>query len=129
MTDPEENARHREQQRALDVYAPSGAMIRNRYLERSQEVVAVNRYDLETIKDFDGRSSRFSAMGIFLMSGAFWLVMDRISAQEKFELTNTIISCIFSIILGIILAYVGFVFGKEKRKSIDRIFDETKAVD
>jgi len=112
--------------RALDLYRPTGALMTAQYLERKQEVVAVNKSDLEDIMTFDGLQTGLSSLGLFLLSGALWLGLDKALTMDVLSLTPILAICVCSIVGGGVLLTVGVVMGRKKRDKISRIFNETK---
>jgi len=117
-----------ERDRALDVYKPSGAVVSSEYLERRQEIVGVNRNDLEDIKGFDGMATIFGGLGMFLLSGAGWLLVDKILEQEKFQITPAISVCAVTSFCGAVFLLAGLYVQNRKRGRIDRIFNETRTL-
>jgi hypothetical protein len=115
-----------ERARALDVYKPTGALLTSEYLERKQELVAVNRNDLEDILGFDGMSAFFGGLGMFLLSGSSWMLVDKITAQDTFKLTTAIGICAVCLVAGVAFMGAGLKLHSMKRGRIKRIFDETK---
>jgi hypothetical protein len=105
-----------------------GARIKHNYLERQQEIIAVNRSDLEDILTFDGMETTLSSIGLFLLSGALWLGIDKALGMETFTITPILAVCTCSIIGGTILLVVGLMMGRKKRDKIARIFKETRSI-
>ncbi len=105
---------------------PGGAQIHTTYLVRRQESVAVNRTDLEDIKEFDGLQAIFSSLGMFFVSGGFWLGVEKVLEQSKITMTPVIFLCAVSILLGAVLFFVGWRMRYRKVSRIERIFDETR---
>nr|WP_295889404.1 phage holin family protein [uncultured Devosia sp.] len=126
--DHQEGARKLEQQRALDIHKPAGALINHSYLERQQEVVAVNRNDLEDIISFDRMESSLAGLGLFLLSGALWLGIDKLADSSKPEVTPVVVFCACSVVFGALLVGIGYFMGRKKRNRISRIFQETKPI-
>lgn len=126
MTDNERKKRDAEQSRALDVHRPSGAMIYSDYLERRQEVIPVNRNDLEDILGFDAMEAFFVATGLFFLSGGVWLGAEKLLEQTQFAWTPVLVMCVMSTTFGAIFTIVGGVMRWKKRGRITRIFSETK---
>jgi hypothetical protein len=118
-----------ERKRALDVYKPSGAVITSQYLERRQEIVGVNKNDLEDILGFDGMAALFGSLGMFLLSGASWLMVDKILDQNVFQITPPIAICAVISFAGLVFLGAGAYVHRKKRGRIDRIFNETKPLD
>lgn len=112
--------------RALDVYKPPGAVITSQYLERRQEIVGVNRNDLEDILGFDGMAALFGGLGMFLLSGAGWLMIDKVIDQPVFSLTAPIAICAVTSFAGLVFLGAGVYVHQKKRGRIDRIFRETR---
>lgn len=125
MSDNEEELRKKEQERALDVYRPSGAVMIPEYLERRQEVVAVNRDDLEDILGFDGMAASFGAIGMFFLSGATWLLIDHLATAETYT-PGLIGICVVSIAAGGGFLAGGAFAHSKKRGRITRIYNQTK---
>ncbi|WP_139015779.1 hypothetical protein [Ensifer aridi] len=121
----EEKIRSVMQRTALDVYQPQGAVFTPNYLERQQDMVAVNRTDLEDILSFDGLAAFFTSSGLFFVSGAGWLLIDKLLQQEKFELTTTIGVCSVCVVSGLMFIGAGLILHSKKRGRIHRIFSET----
>jgi len=103
-----------------------GARINHDYLERGQEIVGVNRSELEDILDFDLIESVFSGVGLFLLSGALWLVVQQLA--EKWEMTILVAVCIPCVLFGMMLLGAGGFMRLKKRGKIERIFNETRVI-
>jgi len=125
---PEEQARKDKQSRALDVSKRTGAMIQHRHLNRQQEVVGVTKDDLEDILGFDGIAASFGALGMFLLSGAVWLIADKSLGSDGFTLNALMGFCMASVVFGAACLGAGAFFHAKKRGRISRIFDQTKVV-
>lgn len=127
MSDNEDELRQKEQERALDVYRPVGAVMIPEYLERRQEVVAVNRDDLEDILGFDGMAAAFGAIGMFFLSGATWLLVDHLATAEAYA-AGLIGVCVVSMIAGCGFLGGGAYAHSKKRGRITRIYNQTKPI-
>jgi hypothetical protein len=57
-----------------------------------------------------------------LFSGAFWLIIELMAHQEKFEFTPWIGVCIISMAAGVILAAVGLVMFSLRQKRLNKYF-------
>lgn len=125
MSNNEDELRRKEQERALDVYRPSGAVMIPEYLERRQEVVAVNRDDLDDILGFDGMAAAFGAIGMFFLSGATWLLIDHVATADAYSV-GLVGICIVSIIAGFGFLLGGVYAHSKKRGRITRIYNQTK---
>lgn len=115
-----------QRKRALDVFKPSGAVITARYLERRQEIVGVNRNDLEDILGFDGMAAVFGGLGMFLLSGAGWLLVDRLTQADAVAFTAPIAVLAVTSFTGLVFLAAGIYVHQKKRGRIDRIFKETE---
>ena len=106
----------------------AGATMSTTYLRRKQTVLPVNKNDLEDILDFDGMEIIFCGLGVFLLSGAIWLGIEKVSEQESFEWTVLLVVCAASIITGVIFLSAGGWAHYKKRRRIKRIFEETEEI-
>jgi hypothetical protein len=102
-----------------------GATFHHQYLERSQQVVAVNKNDLEDLLEFDTSAISFGGFGMFLLSGAFWLLMEKILEAKELLLTPVNAFCSLAVAIGVFLVYQGWRMHSRKRLRIERIFNET----
>lgn len=123
--DPEELRRVAEQARALDVHRPTGALIVHSHLDRRQEVVGVTRDDLEDILGFDGIAAIFGGLGVFLLSGAAWLIVENALDADGFSMDSLMSFCIACAIFGVACLGAGWFFHSKKRGRIKRIFGQT----
>jgi hypothetical protein len=105
---------------------PVGAHIKQTYLVRHQEVIAVNRRDLKDILDTDLLASGLSGVGLFFLSGALWLGVDRMIDQTEFTLTPAIYAFLVISLSGLALLIAGGILALKKRGKISDIFDETE---
>ena len=101
-------------------------MIRHQALDRFQEVVAVNRSDLESIREFDGATTGFGGVGTFLFGGGLWLGIDKFSDWDNGPFPVILVVCVAICVVGLVFLGVGAYFASKKRSCIDRIFNETK---
>lgn len=107
-----------------------GARIHSNYLVRKQEVVSVNRTDLEDIRDFDSSAGSFTTFGVFLLSGSVWLGAEKIfeahSTEDGFAMTPLLWLCLLCAVVGAFLWHQGTKMAAKKTSRIQRIFDETQ---
>lgn len=103
----------------------AGATITSNYLVREQEVVGVNKSDLEDLLEFDTMATGLGAFGVFLMSGALWLGLEKLFESDSFKITPLLAFCIASVLFGAVSSFVGMRMRNKKRSRIQRIFDET----
>ena len=106
--------------------SPQGATIATKYLARTQEIVGVNRSDLEDILEFDASEVWFGGFGTFLASGAVWLAVEKVLEQEVYQMTPLLWVCLLCVCVGAFLIYQGFKMHGRKRSRIERIFSETR---
>lgn len=125
---PDELARKAKQARALDLARPSGAMIKHNHLDRQQEVVGVTRDDLEDILGFDGVAASFGGLGMFLLSGSIWLIVENTLDADGFSMNSLMSFCISCGGFGVACLSAGLYFHSKKRGRIQRIFSQTKPV-
>lgn len=129
MNDPEGEQLEGQRRRAIDTRPTGGSLILHSHLNRQQEVVAVTRDDLEDILGFDGMSAFFGAFGMFLLSGAGWILVERILSPSGFEMTALNAVCAASVVFGLISLATAFFFHSRKRGRINRIFSQTARPD
>jgi hypothetical protein len=97
------------------------------YLSRRQEFVAVNRNDLEDLRDYDNSALSFGGFGLALMSGAFFLFLEQCFDKEVLSVWNeftTFLAFFFGV--GAFLAWQGTKMHDKKRDRVSRILDETE---
>lgn len=123
---PDETPVDRARALALDIYKSSGAMIQHTHLDRQQEVVGVTRDDLEDILGFDGVAAFFSGVGIFLLSGSAWLIVENSLDADGFQISALMSFCIACSFFGLICMGAGLFFHSKKRGRIHRIFEQTR---
>lgn len=128
MIDNGEEARKREQNRALDISKPTGAMIKHNYLNRVQDVIGVNRSDLEDILNSGSIEPFLFNFGIAALSGSLPLGISKLLSQKEFNFTALIAICACFTIFGIITLYCGFQMKKKRKSKIDILFEEAKTI-
>lgn len=123
--DAETEAREKLQSTALDLFRPTGASMIPEYSQRRQLFVAVNRNDLEDLLSFDTLAGLFVGTGMFCLSGAAWLLVDK-ALSQPFQMTALISFCLASLFFGFVFLIAGFYMHFRKRGRIQSILDETK---
>ena len=113
---------------ALDLSRNTGAFIKHSHLERSQEVFPVTKDDLEDIGSFDTLATLFLSLGMFLTSGAGWLLVEKWLEASDFKLTPLTSFCTACLLFGLLSFAIGTILGKRKRKKIRRIFEQSKPI-
>jgi len=103
-------------------------MIKHSHLDRQQEVVGVTRDDLDDILGHDGISAFFGALGVFLLSGSVWLIVENTLDTDGFAMNSLMAFCISCFIFGLASLGAGTFFHVKKRGRINRIFEQTKRV-
>src|SRR3712207_1630200 len=92
--------------RALKPYV-SGAVVDTQYLQRRQEYVAVNRNDLEDLRTFDGLEMALFTIGMFFVSGATWLGIDKYYDMGHSGRTPLLFVCCLSVAFGMVMCAAG----------------------
>ena len=110
----------------LPVINQTGATVSTRYLERVQEVVAVNRNDLEDLLDYDTSALSFGGVGLSLISGAAFILLEQLFSQPEPALNTLMKFCVGLLLIGAFLLWQGKKMHDKKRNRIDRIFRETR---
>lgn len=98
------------------------------YYSRTQQVIPVNRNDLEDLVTFDGLQFSAMSLGGFFLSGATWLGAEKLLDQEKFAWTPILALCSVSICFGLLALVAGFVLRNNKRRRLNRILKETSTI-
>jgi len=86
----------------------------------------VNRNELEDILSYDRYEALLTGVGLFLLSGALWLGIDKLSAKWEFNVVVAICGC--CVVFGLVLLALGARERSRKRGKIQRIFDETRII-
>jgi hypothetical protein len=108
---------------------PTGATVETTYLSRRQEVVGVNKNDLEDLVDFDASEISFGGVGMFFVSGSAWLFVEKyLENKDLFLLSPLFWVCLMAVAVGGFLLYQAFRMHRKKRSRIQRIFSETKDI-
>ncbi|MCY3986552.1 MAG: hypothetical protein OXF23_05890 [Candidatus Dadabacteria bacterium] len=112
-----------------------GALIESKYQKRTQKVIPVNENDLKVIRDYDNDLGIIGSLGIFLVSGVLWpLVEDllgqgRFPGQEDFLWTPILFIYFTCIFFGSLCLAYGFILNRRRKKRIMDIFQETEDYD
>ncbi|WP_166673652.1 hypothetical protein [Rhodovulum visakhapatnamense] len=112
--------------RALVISPQNSALLINRHMVREQKVVGVTKVDLETIRVFDGMSSFWASFGVFLLSGAGWVLVQQVLEAEALIITPLTAVCLTCVAFGALSLGAGVYFRSKKRGRIDQIFDEAE---
>lgn len=86
----------------------------------------MTRDDLEDILSFDGVAAVCGGIGIFLLSGAGWLIVESAFGDDGFTLNSLMSFCIAAAGFGALSLVGGLYFNHQKRGRIKRIFNQTK---
>lgn len=109
------------------ITGPVGATIQPQYMVRYPETIAVNKSDLEDLKEFDESAVRFAGLGTFLASGAVWLMVEKaLENWSAFKWSPLFWLCLLCVIVGAFLVYQGRAMHLRKASRIDRIFSESR---
>ena len=82
----------------------------------------MTRDDLREVKEIGWLQQALFGVGTFFFSGAFWLLMDILAHQEKYELNAWISMCLLSMGFGGIIGLVGLRLFVLKQKRLDKYF-------
>ena len=105
----------------------TGATFNTEHLIRNQQVVAVNRNELEDILAFDASALNFGGLGTFFASGGSWLFLEGFFTLGKGAAWTPLMwVCALSVVVGLFLFAQASIMHKRKRSKIERIFAETK---
>lgn len=106
-----------------------GAFIRNEYVNRKQRIIAVNKADLEALQETNLLQAFTQSFGIFLMSGAFWILVQEAAKAGTLQFTAINGACAASIVVGAAFTFVGYRLWKMKNKRIDDMFEGWEPID
>jgi hypothetical protein len=81
----------------------------------------VTRDDLHEIREFGWLQQSLIGVGAFFC-GAFWLLIELASHQEKFEFTVWMVLCTVSIFFGLVLMGLGLRLITLKQRRLDKYF-------
>lgn len=107
---------------ALRAKGGEGARVHAHYQDRHEEYVLVTRDDLREIRTFGWMQQVLFGIGMFLFSGAFWLLMELIANEQHFEFTLWMGMCIISMAGGGIIGIVGLVIFTLRQKRLGKYF-------
>jgi hypothetical protein len=99
-----------------------GAKAHPRYRDRHEDYILVTQDDLREIKTLGWVQQALYGTGTFFFSGAFWLIMELMAHQEKFEFTPWMGVCIISMASGVVLAVVGLIMFSMRQKRLSKYF-------
>ena len=119
---PEEAQR---QANALQPRVATGASIKHRYRNRTQEVFAVTRSDLEDIRA-EGLSSALPfTVGMFMLSGSVWVAVDKyLSRPEGADLPSAFWVMLLAASFGATLICISIPFKIARKNKIDKILSD-----
>lgn len=96
------------------------------HISRKQEIIGVTKDDLDDILGFDGIASLFGGLGVFLFSGASWLIVENWLYADGFKLDALMGFCLSASFFGCLCLLAGLFFHNRKRGRIKKIFNQTK---
>lgn len=123
---PDANAVTTQKKSSLPDGNQAGATLDTRYLQRVQEVVAVNRNDLEDLLDYDTSALSFGGLGITLLSGAGFILVEQWLTSATGKVNPLMQVCLVLVFFGCFLLWQGKKMHDKKRNRIERIFRETR---
>jgi hypothetical protein len=107
---------------ALRAAGGEGARAYAHYQDRHEEYVLVIRDDLREIRSLGWLQQSLFGIGTFFFSGAFWLLIELMAHQERFEITAWMGMCLLSILFGVTLAVVGLVLFSLRQRRLNKYF-------
>jgi hypothetical protein len=114
--------------RVLRAAGGEGARVHPHYQDRHEEYVLVIRDDLREIRSLGWLQQSLFGVGTFFFSGAFWLMIELMAHQERFEFTAWMGECVLSVLFGIVLAVVGLVLFTLRQRRLSKYFNQQVAV-
>jgi len=107
------------------------ARVRPTYSDREEEYVLVTNDDLREIATFSRTERVLWDVGLFFVSGAFWLLIELIahqaSEEKKFEITSWMIFCAACVVMGAAVMYAGHSMRDMKSKRLSKYIDLAKS--
>jgi hypothetical protein len=100
--------------------AERGARAVAHYEDRHERYVLVTKDDLREIKGFGWLQQSLFGAGAFLFSGAFWLLINLLSEQTKYQFTSWMGMCVISMIAGAMLSGVGIIMFVMRQKRLNK---------
>jgi len=109
--------------------AGMGAQARPKYYDRHEEYVLVTKDDLREISSVGWLQEGAAAVGLFFVSGAFWLLMTLLAEHGKNkEFYAWYLACLVIMVCGGVVMWVGVSLYRLKQRRIDKYFpDQTDA--
>ena len=96
------------------------------YLQRKQEVVGVNRNDLEDLLEYDTSALSFGGLGLTLVSGGGFVLLEQWFSSPEGDVNHLMQVCFILVAFGFFLLWQGKRMHSRKRNRIERIFRETR---
>lgn len=104
----------------------SGAVFVSNYADRTLEGVLVSIQELEDFKAENIEEFWQFAFGGFLMSGSFWLGIERWFTLENIEHDPLFWICAVAFFSGAVISFFGFRQLRRRKNKIDRIIEAAK---
>lgn len=86
----------------------------------------MNRNDLEDLLDYDASAISFGGLGLALISGAGFILVEQFFTSETGEINALMQVCFLLMAIGLFLGWQGKKMHDKKRSRIERIFRETR---
>lgn len=102
----------------------TGAQHNPTYQDTTAEYIAVRKSDLRELSTFGWLEEGIGGVGMFFLSGAFWLAADLVAehSDNLFAYKISLGFCAMCLILGGIFIWIAHVHFKLKRQRIDDYF-------
>jgi hypothetical protein len=106
--------------------ANSGAQVLHDYLNRTEPTVGVTVDQLRDFRDSSIDEFKQFAIGGFLASGAFWILIERVFTEPLWWQDRLFQFCILALIAGIVVGYFGFQQLARRKRGMDRIIRDAE---
>src|ERR1700675_4641133 len=104
--------------------AGTGARIHHEYHDRIEDTVAVTRDDLREISTVGWLQEGAAGIGMFFLSGAFWLLITLIAEHGRnSDFYPWYLACLVIIACGAAVTSIGLVLLRTKRRRLHKYFD------
>jgi hypothetical protein len=100
----------------------AGAQVHPKYHDRHEEYVLVTRDDLREVRELSWFQQGLFGVGAFFFSGAFWLLIELLAHQQKYEFDAWVGMCLLSMAFGAIVGGVGLRLFFMRQQRLDKYF-------
>ena len=86
----------------------------------------MNRNDLEDLLDYDASAISFGGLGVALVSGAGFILIEQWFTSDTGQMNALMQVCLLLVAIGLFMGWQGKKMHDKKRSRIERIFRETR---